>query len=552
MFGAAVGIEVVPAYSARAGSAGLLAARGWQRLSRELIATVTPKLKGVDGIYVGCFLSCSKNISDSFAFSMKSALHGAMGAEGELDPEGWILEEIRRLAGPDIPIVISLDLHGILTDRMLRQIDGLAIYHTYPHVDFADTGARAARLLLRLLVQPCTTTIARVVIPALVRGDELITKSGCYGEIIRECQRIERDGTAQAAGVMIGNPFTDVPELCSQAIVMTAGDARRAELEALRLAGEFWSQRHRMQGKFISVERAIAQARTMADPVLFTDAADATSSGASGNSNLILKALRDAGYDKRSLAQIVDPGAAQAAHQAGVGATIDVTLGGCHDPARFPPMQVTAQVRLLSDGRTRLETMRAGLDAGPTAVLTYGNTAVVVMSRSVSLFDRAMYYAVGINPRDYDLIVVKSPHTEYHMYDEWVKRISISTSPVPPPPISRRSATPSVLVQCSRSTQACSSIPPPRSIPVNTAPVRIACHEDRSRRSLLSRHARDHDGSRRQLGRVASPRRCRRPMRLGRMRGGPAALHRRLRLPDVARHLPPGWRVRARRDRRRP
>jgi microcystin degradation protein MlrC len=61
-------------------------------------------------------------------------------------------------------------------------------------------------------------------------------------------------------------------------------------------------------------------------------------------------------------------------------------------------------------------------DTGPTAVLTYGNTTVVVMSRSVSLFDRAMYYAVGINPRDYDLIVVKSPHTEYHMYDEWVEK----------------------------------------------------------------------------------------------------------------------------------
>ncbi len=38
---------------------------------------------------------------------------------------------------------MSLDLHGICTDRMLRQIDGLTLYHTYPHVDFADTGARA-------------------------------------------------------------------------------------------------------------------------------------------------------------------------------------------------------------------------------------------------------------------------------------------------------------------------------------------------------------------------------------------------------------------------
>ena len=142
-----------------------------------------------------------------------------------------------RIAGNDMPIVISLDLHGILTDRMLRQIDGLAIYHTYPHVDFADTGRRAARLLLRLHRRSCAKpVIARVVIPALVRGDELITKTGCYGDLIRECQRLERDGTALAAGIMIGNPFTDVPELCSQVLVMTDGDAATAEREAMRLA----------------------------------------------------------------------------------------------------------------------------------------------------------------------------------------------------------------------------------------------------------------------------------------------------------------------------
>ena len=245
------------------------------------------KLDGVDGIYV--------------------SLHGAMGADGELDPEGHLLGEIRRMAGPDIPIVISLDLHGILTDRMLRQIDGLAIYHTYPHVDFADTGKRAAHLLLRLMRGGIRPVIARVVIPALVRGDELITQTGCYGDLIGECRRIERDGTAMAAGIMIGNPFTDVPELCSQVLVMTDGDPESAEREAIRLAEEFWPQRFRMQGKLVSLDRAIAQARSIDGPVVFTDAADATSSGATGDSNIILRGFRDARYDKRVLAQIVDP-----------------------------------------------------------------------------------------------------------------------------------------------------------------------------------------------------------------------------------------------------
>ena len=401
VFDASDDLVIVPAISAQAGSAGLLSAAGWERLCGEILEAVERNLAGIDGIYF--------------------SLHGAMGADGELDPEGHLLTEVRRMAGDHVPIVVSLDLHGILTDRMIRAVNAFSIYHTYPHVDFGDTGARAARLLVKLLAGNVKPVVARTVIPALVRGDELITRTGCYGDLIGECRRIERDGTALAAGIMIGNPFTDVPELCSQVLVTTDGDPATAERESRRLAEEFWPLRFRMQGKLIGLERAIAQARTIDGPVVFTDAADATSSGATGDSNAILLGLRDAGYDRRVLAQIVDPAAAAAAHSAGVGAEIDVTLGGACDP-RFPPMPVRARVRLLSDGTARLETMKTGLEAGPTAVLGYDNTTVVVMSRSVSLFDRAMYHANGLEPRDFDLIVVKSPHTEYHMYDGWVAK----------------------------------------------------------------------------------------------------------------------------------
>jgi microcystin degradation protein MlrC len=394
------GLEPVLCMGARAGSAGLLSAAGWKRLSAEVLESIAAGAKaGIEGVYF--------------------SLHGAMGADGELDPEGYLLTQTRRIVGDEIPIVISLDLHGILTDRMLRQIDGVAIYHTYPHVDFASTGQRAARILHRLVTEKLRPVIARVVIPALVRGDELITRSGCYGELLREARRLELEGTAMSAGIMIGNPFTDVPELCSQVVVATGGDEATAKAEAIGLAREFWPLRHRMQGKLVPLQRAIAQAATIAGPVIFTDAADATSSGATGDSNLILKGLRAAGYRKRVLAQIVDPGTAAAAHRAGVGASIDVGLGGGLDPGRFSPMPVTAKVRSLSDGRSQLETMKTALDAGPTAVLEYDNFTVVVLSRTLSLFDRAMYYSNGLDPQDFDLIVVKSPHTEHHMYDAW-------------------------------------------------------------------------------------------------------------------------------------
>jgi microcystin degradation protein MlrC len=403
VFDARPEIEIVPCYSARAGSAGLLSAQGWQRLSSELIAAVEASLNGIDAVYV--------------------SLHGAMGADGELDPEGWILEQIRMRVGPKVPIVISLDLHGICTDRMLRQIDGFALYWTYPHVDFADTGARAARLLLRIMDGTVARpTIARVVIPALVRGDELITKTGCYGDLLLDCRRLEAEGQAAAAGIMIGNPFTDVPELCSQVLIMTDGDPEGASREAIRLANAFWPLRYRMQGKLVPIERAIAQAKTIEGPVVFTDAADATSSGASGDSNVLIKALHQAGYRRRVLAQIVDPAAAAAAHRAGVGATIEVTLGGAHDRARFTPWPVKAEVALLSNGKATVENTRAPLNAGPCAVLTFDGYTIVVLSHTVGLQDRAMYFANGLDPRDFDLIVVKSPHTEYHMYDAWIAK----------------------------------------------------------------------------------------------------------------------------------
>ncbi len=402
VFDARADVSVSLAMSAQAGSAGLLSAPGWERLRTELLNAVRAALSGADAIYV--------------------SLHGAMGADGDLDPEGTLLAGIRDIAGRSMPVVISLDLHGILTDKMLRQVDGLAMYHTYPHVDFADTGARAARLLLRIIDNGLHPAIARVTIPALVRGDELITRTGCYGDLIRECQRLERDGTVLAAGIMIGNPFTDVPELCSQVLIVTEANDGTAEREAVRLAGEFWPNRARMQSKFIALDRAIAQARNIDRPVAFTDAADATSSGATGDSNLILRRLIETGYPKRALLQIVDAPAAAAAHAAGVGAALQVTLGGQSDPGRFTPLPVDARVKLLSDGAARLETSGNRLEAGPSAVLEIGNITIVVLSRSVSLFDRALFYANGCDPSKYDLIVVKSPHTEHHMFDGWVEK----------------------------------------------------------------------------------------------------------------------------------
>jgi microcystin degradation protein MlrC len=220
---------------------------------------------------------------------------------------------------------------------------------------------------------------------------------------------------------MIGNPFTDVPELCSQAIVVTDGDAKAAEREALALAESFWPDRALMQGRLVALDDAIARARRLDGAAIFTDAADATSSGATGDSNTILAALLEANYAGRALLPLVDPPAVEAAKKAGLGGKFRARLGGALDN-RFTPVELEVEVELLSRGRAILETSGAPNDAGDCAVLRHANYTIVAMTKSANLFDRSVFYACGQDPKRFDLIVVKSPHCEPHMFVDWAAR----------------------------------------------------------------------------------------------------------------------------------
>jgi len=396
-------VSLVPTYSAVSiTSGGTLRREDFERIAVEFLEA----LRGAPEV-------------DAAYFS----LHGAMAAEGEDDPEGYLLAEARTILGERIPFVISLDLHGILTDRMLEHVDAAVVYHTYPHVDFFSTGQRAAQLLLRIVdgeAQPVTATVR---VPALVRGDEMITSTGRIRHVIQAAQQIEGSESGLSAGMFWGNPFTDVRDLRSNSLVVTNGDPARAEQEALRLAALFWEHHEWMFQPLASLEEAVGL--TIAEQggtVILMDAADATSSGASGDSNAVLRGLVEANYQGSILAPVVDPGAVEAAFAAGVGGVVRTTVGGALDPARFRPMAIEARVRLLSDGVYHSE-VRGRNDAGRTAVLQAGAVTLVVTSRPVSHHERSLFWAHGQDPRRFDAVVVKSPHCEPHMFADWCARL---------------------------------------------------------------------------------------------------------------------------------
>lgn len=393
-------VEIVPAYSAFfITSGGTLASDAWQRIAAELLDSIR-EAPPVDAVYF--------------------CMHGAMASEDELDPEGWLLAETRKILGEKIPIVVSLDLHGILTERMIDKSDAIVAYHTYPHVDFFETGQRAAGLLLRIMNGDVTPVTAVVAIPALVRGDQLITSTGLFGHCIQLAIEAESSPGGLSAGMFIGNPFTDVPSLQTYSFVVSDNDQQMAERLALEMAELFWQHHQKMQMPLVSMDDMVQTLRfDQPGTIAIVDAADATSSGASGDSNAVLCKLIEAGYQGKTLVPIVDAPAVDQAFAAGIGATIKTCLGGTLDTGRFTPVSVTATVRLLSDGRFCSESFGEEWFAGPSAVLEVNNFIIVVSSRAVNLYDRSFFFAHGQNPVNFDAVVVKSPHCQHHMYADW-------------------------------------------------------------------------------------------------------------------------------------
>src|SRR5690606_18412455 len=120
-----------------------------------------------------------------------------------------------------------------------------------------------------------------------------------------------------------------------------------------------------------------------------SDGADATASGAPGDSNAILRGLLARPFAGSALVPIVDAPAVAAASVAGVGAEIDVSLGGTRDPGRFAPLAVRARVKSLRDGTFRYEDRTEG-NAGRVAVLKVGPHHVLVTERPVYVVGRAV------------------------------------------------------------------------------------------------------------------------------------------------------------------
>jgi microcystin degradation protein MlrC len=235
-------------------------------------------------------------------------------------------------------------------------------------------------------------------------------------DLLAKADRFEREPGIHVVSIQAGFTWADIPWTGPSVAVTHEPDAQgRARAIAHELIDDMWQRRE--EGRRYSyrpVADAIAAARAgvgKPGPLVIADGTDNPGGGGYNDTTPVLQALLEAGIDDVAFGTIYDPGTVQQAMRAGVGAEIEVALGGHTDPAMGPPVRRRALVRMLSDGLFRNDgPMNAGVETamGPTAVLRIGGVDVVTISNRIQTIDLQVFLSQGIDPRTRSVLVVKS------------------------------------------------------------------------------------------------------------------------------------------------
>ena len=342
-------------------------------------------------------------------------LHGAMVTETFDDGEGEILRRVREVVGPRVPIVASLDLHANVTRAMFERADAMVAYRTYPHVDMADAGARAARLLDRML-----RTGERLA--GAYRTLDFLTSLPSQCSLIEPCRGLyaQLAEMENRADVMLsftpGFAMADIAE-CGMAVFGYGGEAREVEACVGRLHERVADAESDFALELLAPEDAVRRARERGAPgapVVLADTQDNPGAGGNGDTTGLLAALVAQNARGAVLGLLADPAAAQRAHEAGAGATLAFALGGRSNVPGDAPFAGEFTVERVNDGRfTCTGPMFKGfrMTLGPMALLrsrAAPGVRVIVTTRKVQAADQAMFRHLEIEPRRESILALKS------------------------------------------------------------------------------------------------------------------------------------------------
>jgi microcystin degradation protein MlrC len=410
---AAEGHDIVPLIYASAGASGQpLTHDTYDHLSGSILSKLRDAQR-VDGVFL--------------------AMHGAMLAQQCGDATGDLIAQVREVVGSEIPVVVSLDLHANVTRKMAANADALVGYHTAPHIDQGDTGRRAMELLIRILEGGVSPAMSLYQLPMVLPSENGQTTEGPYHAVMEMVKELEVEAGILAAAAYSVQPWLDLPEMGCSAVVITDGDQERADREAKRLAGAFWQRRKEFPPRLVPVDQAIDLALSdTRRPLIFSDSADAPSSGAPGDSTAFLSALIKKEVREIAFLNIVDAPAVAEAIRIGVGNKGRFQIGATFTTEFYQPVSLDGYVKSVSTGSFRNKGPGfhgVEFQMGRTAVIVSDGIHIVAMEKPVIQWDPELYRSQGLEPMTAKMVAVKSPAAFRAAYDSLAEEIILLDIP---------------------------------------------------------------------------------------------------------------------------
>jgi microcystin degradation protein MlrC len=386
------GHELVPLVWAAALAGGTVTSEAYERIVAELMAELSRAMP-VDALYLD--------------------LHGAMVSVAFEDGEGELLRRARAVVGDRIPIVISLDYHANVTPRMVECSDALFGYLTYPHVDQADTGRRAAAAVAVLLERGRPTARAYRQIPFLIPLTSQCTTLEPSQSIVARAESLV-GGDLINVSYLAGFPPSDLRD-CGATVSVHGYCTRKVEAAADTLTGEITRREAEFAVELLDPDEGVRQAMRIAGngrgPVILADTQDNPGCGGTSDTTGVLAALIRNDAQGAVVGNLCDPAAALAAHAVGEGAEIEIALGGQSGPEGVEPVRGRFRVMQLGDGVMRTTGPHVGgrnINLGPMVRLRIGGVDIVVTSKRMQAHDQAPFRHVGVDPAAQQILALKS------------------------------------------------------------------------------------------------------------------------------------------------
>lgn len=356
-------------------------------------------------------------------------LHGAMLGEEMDDVEGELLEKIQRLMGTHgvrIPVCGVLDLHCNFTRKMAVNSSALIAYRKNPHTDAAEAATAAARLLGRLMAENLAVQTAYRHPPIVLPPVQTSTDSDPMRALLDKAADIETArGDILAVNVFAGFAYSDTADSGLSFSIVTSGSVEKVEDALGELCAVAGMHKSPLEGDERNLDELLPTLRPSEDgPVLLIEASDNIGGGTPGDGAFLLQKLLEHRVDNFAVV-IADPSAVTLCQAAGIGAVVDLELGGKVDRFHGDPVRIKGRIEHLSDGRFTLENKKSHLasmvgihaNMGPCATLSLGTGRILITSLKTPPMDLAQLRSQGIVPEKMSFIGIKAALAHKSAYD---------------------------------------------------------------------------------------------------------------------------------------